>query len=599
MIDYGSILSTPSTVYAIQAPTGSGKTIGILDFLQSVDSVVIVPTRAVANSINRFKGVATSIMVADRFLAQPLQSWTGKTVVLDEAHTVSESYEKVFYILRYCLPSRLILLSATMDWGKVACYLPREVVVVDLAPTPKYKVRDVHWFGTIQDAVRAAWEPDRKRQVAIVFMASSKMCESVADTLTNCHLADTVVCRYGGMGAEDLRKYEEAVAPQPSGRVVVVATNILETGVTIPDVNIIVDSGMVYVKTSPSDLQIMECSTSMRTQRRGRTGRTCDGAYYYLSSIALPPTIPVYVDFDCFVLELIQKQLPAEAVLPDQDDRIERLTSMGCIENGGLSPLGRFILKTRYSVPTAIMIWNSVIRTRDPCKKRAACRMFAMLVLEGIQTASRHLFRVKRGERPSPSLKVFAGSDELHTFINIFLTIFTKDIGAKQAEKTWGVHASVVSHVVGIIRKGVRLSDCCFLCSPEEDIARLPQHYYDSVRDIFMQGRFPTLAETTAMDDRRLITRPTSDDDLAVYIYRVNSLEFVQLWVRAFKAPPLPLSGIESAVAERDRWRSMMAPLKRALLEEIENDVAHRPGNVRYLETMDHFTRLAEEYRIV
>jgi hypothetical protein len=70
-------------------------------------------------------------------------------------------------------------------------------------------------------------------------------------------------------------------------RAIIVATNVAEASVTIPDLVYVVDNGFAKVNTynsllSTSDLVVEPISESSRIQRRGRVGRIGDGIIYYM-----------------------------------------------------------------------------------------------------------------------------------------------------------------------------------------------------------------------------------------------------------------------------------------------------------------------------
>ncbi|RUS29602.1 P-loop containing nucleoside triphosphate hydrolase protein [Jimgerdemannia flammicorona] len=81
---------------------------------------------------------------------------------------------------------------------------------------------------------------------------------------------------------------EAAFEVPPIGvRKVVLATNIAETGVTIPDVTVVVDAGRVKVvrfdeKRKVTSLDEMFVSRASAKQRRGRAGRVQEGLCYHL-----------------------------------------------------------------------------------------------------------------------------------------------------------------------------------------------------------------------------------------------------------------------------------------------------------------------------
>ena len=70
-------------------------------------------------------------------------------------------------------------------------------------------------------------------------------------------------------------------------RAIIIATNVAEASVTIPDLVYVVDNGFAKVNTynsllSTSDLVVEPISESSRIQRRGRVGRIGDGIIYYM-----------------------------------------------------------------------------------------------------------------------------------------------------------------------------------------------------------------------------------------------------------------------------------------------------------------------------
>ena len=75
--------------------------------------------------------------------------------------------------------------------------------------------------------------------------------------------------------------------PPPGVRKVVIATNIAETGITIPDVVYVIDCGKVkeirYMETSQmSSLEEVFVSKASARQRQGRAGRVQEGICFRL-----------------------------------------------------------------------------------------------------------------------------------------------------------------------------------------------------------------------------------------------------------------------------------------------------------------------------
>jgi len=79
--------------------------------------------------------------------------------------------------------------------------------------------------------------------------------------------------------------------PPPGVRKIVLATNIAETGITIPDVTIVIDTGKAKQikydeKKKVSNLQERFISRASARQRRGRAGRVQEGVCFHLYSNA-------------------------------------------------------------------------------------------------------------------------------------------------------------------------------------------------------------------------------------------------------------------------------------------------------------------------
>ncbi len=80
--------------------------------------------------------------------------------------------------------------------------------------------------------------------------------------------------------------------PPPGSRLVVVATNVAETSITIPSIRYVVDTGKVKVKkwdklTGVQTYEVEWTSKASAEQRSGRAGRTGPGHAYRLYSSAV------------------------------------------------------------------------------------------------------------------------------------------------------------------------------------------------------------------------------------------------------------------------------------------------------------------------
>ncbi len=168
-------------------------------------------------------------------------------------------------------------------------------------------------------------------------------------------------------------KEQQKVFSQVDGekiRTFIIATNVAETSVTIPNVKYVVDSGKQKVKVYHPGLDIVQfrvqwISQASSKQRLGRAGRTCAGVCYKLYSSAVyanlmaeftPPEI-IETPLQTVVLQLkaigVNNVLDFPFVTTPEDTRlraaIDRLKQLGCLQGGGqadmttLTKVGRVI----------------------------------------------------------------------------------------------------------------------------------------------------------------------------------------------------------------------------------------------------------------
>ncbi|KAL6930360.1 uncharacterized protein HGUI_01547 [Hanseniaspora guilliermondii] len=181
---------------------------------------------------------------------------------------------------------------------------------------------------------------------------------------------------------------------------VILATNIAETSITLPNIKYVVDSGKIKVKTMNvltqiSELVIESCSRAQANQRAGRTGRTGPGTVYRLysrveyaermKSVPIPEILreslsKVLVQLLRFGLTIseILKELP----MMDKPDlkqwrlALQRLLQLEGINNTGeLTYLGKFMC----DLPSDIGIAKVLsVAASNKCV-RSCCIITAML----------------------------------------------------------------------------------------------------------------------------------------------------------------------------------------------------------------------------
>ena len=219
--------------------------------------------------------------------------------------------------------------------------------------------------------------------------------------------------------------------PVPEGcRKIILATNIAETSVTIPDVQYVVDTGKLREKQYDqarriSSLVCTWISKSNAKQRAGRAGRVQNGNYYALytlerfeslRAIGLPELLRVDLQEICLKIKSQALQTPireflAEAIEPPSakavDTSVIDLQALDAItEDEDITPLGR-LLATLPVHPTLgkMIVLGIIFRCLDP-----------MLVL-GAASAERSMFLhplEARDESQEAKLSFVEGSGSDH-----------------------------------------------------------------------------------------------------------------------------------------------------------------------------------------
>lgn len=223
-------------------------------------------------------------------------------LVMDEVHERSIAADMVSVLAKLMLtqsvaPPRLVLMSATMN-GRLVEYFtlpgsPEPPMITVNVPT--YPVTEEYLTGDLAlDIARSypgfpseyvkrvsAAVADRIRAssdaATLVFVDGLNMIHEIQDALKKDPV--DVFVLHSHVPAEDQDAVFKAHGPGDRRRVII-ATNIAETSVTIPDVTLVIDLGTVkevHYDGGRSILVTTWVSKDTARQRRGRTGRTCPG----------------------------------------------------------------------------------------------------------------------------------------------------------------------------------------------------------------------------------------------------------------------------------------------------------------------------------
>jgi ATP-dependent helicase HrpB len=184
---------------------------------------------------------------------------------------------------------RLLVMSATLDGQAVARLLGDAPIVSSVGRA--YPVETIHVDrlasrrieDAVADAIRRALGESEGGLLA--FLPGTGEIRRTAERLAG--VDAEILPLYGDLSAE---AQDRAIAPLPDGRrKVVLATSIAETSLTIPDIRVVVDSGLARLPTfdparGMTRLETQRVSLASADQRRGRAGRLGPGLCYRLWS---------------------------------------------------------------------------------------------------------------------------------------------------------------------------------------------------------------------------------------------------------------------------------------------------------------------------
>lgn len=170
-------------------------------------------------------------------------------------------------------------ITATLDYSNVNYDLIHHVIKYELQRADGPSRREGEMSMDMSDVSTGA---------VLVFLPGIEEIRRVIDAIYQCDY----LCRrcvaipmHSSLSSEELQNAFRRIDPRK--RKIVVSTNIAETGITIEDVDLVIDSGLVKSVSwnevlETTQLKMHLCSMSEAIQRRGRAGRVRPGKCYHL-----------------------------------------------------------------------------------------------------------------------------------------------------------------------------------------------------------------------------------------------------------------------------------------------------------------------------
>jgi ATP-dependent helicase HrpB len=221
------------------------------------------------------EGVLTARLQQDPLLAD------FRTIILDEFHERSVHADLGLALARQAWLARddlrLVVMSATLDAERVAAFLDHCPIVAVPGRTCPLDV--TYAPGQPLDAAVAELLP-RTTGALLCFLPGApeirRAMDAIRSTLGGAPLA--VLPLHGGLDAD---AQDAAIRPGTSRRVIL-ATNLAETTITVPDVTAVIDTGTHKIarydaSRAIDSLDLERISQDAADQRAGRAGRTQAG----------------------------------------------------------------------------------------------------------------------------------------------------------------------------------------------------------------------------------------------------------------------------------------------------------------------------------
>ncbi|WP_039974482.1 helicase-related protein [Vibrio jasicida] len=205
-------------------------------------------------------------------------------VMVDEFHERRWDIDLLTAILKQEKQHRLIVTSATLEGEKLANYLDAKRLRSEgrcFPVTVTHRSMDSRYLpnkkGCENDVVRTVKEAleDEEGDI-LVFLPGRKEITQCAQMLQS--IDDVMVVKLHASVSDEERHRALTVQKQ---RKVVLATNVAETSLTIPNIRVVIDSGLerrTVQRNGRTALTLSNISKASAAQRMGRAGRVAEGA---------------------------------------------------------------------------------------------------------------------------------------------------------------------------------------------------------------------------------------------------------------------------------------------------------------------------------
>ncbi|XWV25887.1 putative ATP-dependent helicase [Tupanvirus soda lake] len=322
--------------------------------------------------------------------------WFCSVLVLDEFHIRSKESDICLCLWIACYkawkensslpkPPKLVIMSATLDDSIISLLPTAPSILSYTVQTHPIKVvfdEESNKYNLDSDDryVRAAnlafkYHNDDFNGVYLIFVPGKQEIDIVISALEK-HFGKNVdlLPAHGDLSVEELMKIHQP--PTVGKRKIVIATNIAECSVTIENVSLVIDTLTHREASSGLDesmcLDLHWISKANSRQRKGRTGRTCEGIYVILQNEqkysdlvenVTPEIDRISVSYD--ILKLMKFKLDPKIILAPVISEwqiniyLDLLKKLGFItHNNNVTDMGDFCSEFPLSIRKAAIIYH-------------------------------------------------------------------------------------------------------------------------------------------------------------------------------------------------------------------------------------------------
>lgn len=328
-------------------------------------------------------------------------------VMVDEFHERRWDIDLLTAILKQEKQHRLIVTSATLEGEKLANYLDAKRMRSEgrcFPVTVTHRSMDSRYLpnkkGCENDVVRTVKEAleDEEGDI-LVFLPGRKEITQCAQMLQS--IDDVMVVKLHASVSDEERHRALTVQKQ---RKVVLATNVAETSLTIPNIRVVIDSGLerrTVQRNGRTALTLSNISKASAAQRMGRAGRVAEGACIRLFGEHAP--LELVTPPELHREELVEPMLAAACCgyrlselsfldsVPEKslNSALQTLQGMGAIdEQGDITEHGKKV----YPLPIDALFADLVTRIQTKSEREA------MIDLAAALSVPAQLYQLQGGE---------------------------------------------------------------------------------------------------------------------------------------------------------------------------------------------------------